>query len=41
MIRFLEGVLCGVLIGAVGLGPIKAAALQVGETIVELIQHFS
>lgn len=41
MIRFLEGLLCGLLIGLVGLEAIKAAVIAVGEAAVFVVQHFS
>jgi len=39
MIRFLEGVVCGVLIGAVGLGPIKTTILLVADMVLDVVKH--
>jgi len=41
MIRFLEGLLCGLLVEFVGLEKLCNATIQVGEAVMTVIQHFS
>lgn len=40
MIRFLEGVLCGVLLAAVGWGPVQVAAIRGAELVNQVIGCF-
>lgn len=41
MVRFLEGLLCGLLLGAVGLAAARDAVIQIGTAVVQVIQHFT
>ena len=40
MLRFLEGMLCGVLLAAVGWGPVQATAIRGAELVNQLIHCF-
>jgi len=41
MIRFLEGLLCGLLLGAVGLATVKNAVIQIGIAVMQVVQYFT
>lgn len=40
MIRFLEGLLCGALLGYVGLDTIQKTLIQIVTAMMQIVQHF-
>jgi len=41
MIRFLEGLLCGLLFGSVGLATVRDTVIQIGIAVMQIVQHFT